>query len=45
MRANPGGNLDPKDVVGRDRIIEELWDVLSRQSVVLILNVRWAERA
>ena|ERR1700678_1149809 len=35
MRANPGGILAPEDVIGRDRLIEELWRVLDYQSIVL----------
>ncbi len=35
MRANPGGQLSPNEVVGRDRLIAQLWDILERQSVVL----------
>ncbi len=40
MRVNPGGHVDPKDVVGRDSFIEHLWDVLERQSVVLAAERR-----
>lgn len=35
MRANPGGQLAPQDVVGRDRLIARLWRLLQRQSLVL----------
>lgn len=35
MRANPGGEIPPADVVGRDRLIEQLKDVLSKRSLVL----------
>jgi len=35
MKANPGGNLPPDQVYGRDRIIEMLWDRLESQSVVI----------
>jgi hypothetical protein len=35
MKANPGGYIAPDDVVGRDRLIEQLWRVLARQSLVL----------
>lgn len=35
MRANPGGQLAPENVVGRDRLIAKLWDILTQQSVVL----------
>ncbi len=35
MKANPGGRIAPSDVVGRDKLIAQLWDILERQSVVL----------
>jgi hypothetical protein len=35
MKANPGGHIDPKDLVGRDGLIEEYWRILDRQSLVL----------
>lgn len=35
MRINPGGQLAPNEVVGRDRFIGDLWDTLEAQSVVL----------
>ncbi len=35
MRANPGGVLAPEDVIGRDKLIEQIWRVLENQSVVL----------
>lgn len=35
MRANTGGQIAPKDVVGRDQIIERIWRTLEQQSVVL----------
>lgn len=35
LRVNPGGALDPAEVVGRDRFIASLWRVLERQSVLL----------
>jgi hypothetical protein len=33
MKANPGGQIDLKEVVGRDNIIEEIWDTLEQQSI------------
>ena len=33
QRANPGGQLDPKNIIGRERLIENLWDALELQSV------------
>jgi len=35
MRANPGGQLAPSEVVGRDGLVERIWSVLERQSTVL----------
>ena len=35
MQINPGGRLDVKDVIGRDREIERYWEVLGRQGLVL----------
>lgn len=33
MKANPGGQIDPDEVVGRDVIIEQIWDTLEQQSI------------
>jgi hypothetical protein len=35
MRINPGGMLDPKEIVGRDREIARYWSVLGRQGLLL----------
>lgn len=35
MRANPGGQVAPSEAIGRDRLIECLWDTLETQSLVL----------
>ncbi len=35
MKANPGGQLSPSEVIGRDALIQRLWRVLERQSIVL----------
>ena len=35
MQINPGGRLDTKDVIGRDREIERYWSVLQRQGLLL----------
>lgn len=40
MKANPGGQLDIKDVIGRDLLIEVIWDTLELQSVVLVAERR-----
>ena len=33
MKANPGGNIDPKLVIGRDCLIQSIWEALEQQSV------------
>jgi len=35
MKANPGGNLDPDHVFGRDHLIGQTWDRLETQSVLI----------
>lgn len=35
MRANPGGQIAPAEVIGRQGLIQNLWDILDRQSLVL----------
>lgn len=40
MRANPGGEIPPADVLGRDDLIRRLWQVLERQSVLLTAERR-----
>ena len=35
MKANPGGTIAPEDVIGRDKLIARLWQVLERQSLIL----------
>lgn len=35
MKANPGGNLDPEGVYGRDQLIAMLWERLETQSVLM----------
>ena len=40
MLPNPGGQLAPQDVMGRSRLIAELWRVLDRQSLILAAERR-----
>jgi hypothetical protein len=40
MKTNPGGQLAPNEVVGRDPLIAKLWKVLARQSLVLTAERR-----
>lgn len=35
MKANPGGQIAPDEVVGRDDQIARLWEILDRQSAIL----------
>ena len=35
MKANPGGILAPENVIGRDKQIAKIWDILEQQSVIL----------
>lgn len=35
MNINPGGVLDPKDIIGRDALIQEYWDILEHQGLIL----------
>lgn len=35
IKANPGGLLSPGEVFGRNRLIQDLWDRLESQSVIL----------
>lgn len=35
MKTNPGGEIAPENVIGRDAFIRNLWEALERQSVVL----------
>jgi hypothetical protein len=40
MKANPGGQLSPNEIIGRDRLIARLWRILDRQSIVLTAERR-----
>lgn len=40
MHANPGGIVDPKDVIGRAPLIASIWRALERQSVILTAERR-----
>lgn len=40
MKANPGGQIDPEQAIGRARVIQELWDTLEQQSVVMTAERR-----
>jgi hypothetical protein len=33
MKANPGGQIDLNEVVGRDEIIKQIWDTIDQQSI------------
>jgi AAA+ ATPase superfamily predicted ATPase len=40
MKANPGGQIDSADIIGRDAVISELWERLAQQSIVLTAERR-----
>jgi hypothetical protein len=40
LRVNPGGRLAPAQIVGRDDFIDQIWDALAQQSVVLTAERR-----
>lgn len=33
MKANPGGQIDLNEVVGRDEVINHIWDTIDQQSI------------
>ena len=35
MKTNPGGQLSPEEIVGRDPLIAEMWDILTSQSIYM----------
>ena len=35
MKPNPGGQLDPDEILGRDALIADLWDVLEQRNVYM----------
>jgi hypothetical protein len=35
MKPNPGGQLDPVDVVGRDPLVKNMWEVLEGRSIYM----------
>lgn len=40
MKANPGGQIDPKSVVGREKLIRLLWETVELQSMVITAERR-----
>lgn len=43
MRSNPGGQIGPDDVIGRDAFIKNLWETLSQRSAVLTSERRFGK--
>lgn len=35
MKTNPGGRIDPKEAVGREEIVEQIWTILESQSIYM----------
>lgn len=40
MKANPGGQIAVSDIIGRDELVEFLWDTLVQQSVIMTAERR-----
>jgi hypothetical protein len=40
MKANPGGQIDRKSIIGRDNLIKTLWETAALQSVVITAERR-----
>lgn len=40
MKTNPGGQISSAEVIGRNKLIQSLWRILERQSLVLIAERR-----
>ena len=40
VKANPGGLIDSQDVLGRDRLVRRIWEILRQQSVLLTAERR-----
>lgn len=40
MKANPGGHIDTKSVIGRDSLIQLLWETIELQSLVITAERR-----
>lgn len=40
MKANPGGQIDPKSAIGRERLIQILWETVKLQSLVITAERR-----
>ena len=40
MKANPGGQIDVKAVIGRDSLIELMWETMEQQSAVMTAERR-----
>ena len=40
MKTNPGGQIDPKSVIGRERLIQLLWETVDLQSLVITAERR-----
>ncbi|AEG00456.1 hypothetical protein [Methylomonas methanica] len=33
MKANPGGQIDLSEIIGRDQVVDQLWETLEQQSI------------
>jgi hypothetical protein len=41
MRPNPGGQLAPGNIVGRDKLIAQMWTILRGRSIYMNDLRRW----
>jgi len=40
MKTNPGGQLEIGEIIGRDKLVDRLWKILARQSLILTAERR-----
>lgn len=41
MKPNPGGQLSPEQIVGRDALIADMWGILQGRSIYMNDRRRW----
>ena len=40
MKSNPGGQIDIRDIIGRNQLIANIWEILECQSVIMTAERR-----
>jgi len=43
MKANPGGQIDLREVVGRDEVINQIWDTQTMKPFATLPGFRFGE--